>query len=118
MNAPDASLPGHDLVKQGINDLAGGRVTDCALLVQIAGPRLRSLGIAVPPWRSSRPCEHQLYERLEERLGPGAHSYYNGLLRRINSFAHALEREHGRQGQAWKSTATDYLVEAPQRQAP
>jgi hypothetical protein len=33
---------------------------------------------------------------LEERLGNGAHSYYNSLIRRIVSFAHALEREKSR----------------------
>jgi hypothetical protein len=39
------------------------------------------------------PREHLLYSRLEERLGAGAHSHYNSLLRRMDSYAHALERE-------------------------
>ena len=43
-----------------------------------------------------RPYEHQLYARLAERLGTAAHSHYNGLIRRIVSYAHALEQEQGR----------------------
>jgi hypothetical protein len=37
--------------------------------------------------------EQKLYERLEQRLGTAAHSYYYSLIRRIVSYAHALERE-------------------------
>jgi hypothetical protein len=33
---------------------------------------------------------------LEQRLGAAAHSYYNSLIRRIVSFARALEREQSR----------------------
>jgi hypothetical protein len=65
-------------------------------LVLIAGPRLRNLGIRIPERDHPRPFEHQLYELLEERLGSGAHSYYNSLIRRIVSFARALEREQSR----------------------
>ena len=50
--------------------------------------------VAVPERRSDRPFEHQLYERIEERMGPAAHSYYNGLIRRMTSYARILEREH------------------------
>jgi hypothetical protein len=89
----DALLPGEDLVEQGLADLAEGRLTDCSLLVLIAGPRLRELGIVVPDRRLDRPYEHELYDRLEQRLGTAAHSYYNSLIRRIVSYAHALERE-------------------------
>jgi len=92
----DDILPGHDLVKQGTLDLSENRVTDLSLLMLIAGPRLRRLGIQVPDRPSSRPFEHQLYERLEHRLGPAAHSYYNSLIRRIVSYSRALERERSR----------------------
>jgi hypothetical protein len=54
---------------------------------------LRRLGIAVPEWPTQRPFEHQLYERIENRMGPAAHSSYNGLIRRIASYARILERE-------------------------
>src|SRR5258708_14754236 len=87
------SLPGQELVEQGLADLAQDRVTDLSLLVLIAAPRLRRLGIRTPDSRFPRPVEHELYSRLENRLGTGAHSHYNSLIRRIVSFARALERE-------------------------
>lgn len=89
----DARLPGQDLVAQGLADLAEGRLTDYSLLVLIGAPRLRSLGIAVPERRFAQPVEHELYERLEQRLGNGAYSYYNSLIRRLVSYESALERE-------------------------
>jgi len=88
-----ARLPGEDLVQQGLADLAHDRITDCSLLILIAAPRLRRLGIEIPDRPVPKPYEHQLYARLEERLGAGAHSHYNSLIRRIVSYAHALERE-------------------------
>ena len=89
----EPSLPGQELVKQGLADLSQDRVSDASLLVLIAAPRLQRLGIQVPDRPFPPHCEHRLYARLDERLGPGAHSYYNSLIRRIVSFAHALERE-------------------------
>ncbi|HKQ39864.1 MAG TPA: hypothetical protein VJ063_17425 [Verrucomicrobiae bacterium] len=87
-------LPGEELVAQGLADLARGQISDAALLVLIAGPRLRRLGIAVPERSSEKPFEHLLYERIEGRMGPAAHSYYNGLIRRMTSYARILEPEH------------------------
>jgi len=92
-NIPEPSLPGEELVNAGLADLAAGHETDDALILQIAGPRLRSLGIAIPCPAGPRPFEHLLYERLEARLGSAAHSHYNSLIRRIVSFARALEQE-------------------------
>ena len=89
-------LPGQELIEQGLADLSQDRVTDSSLLVLITAPRLRRLGIQVPDRPFPRPCEHQLYTRLEKRLGASAHSYYNSLIRRIVSFARALEREQSR----------------------
>jgi hypothetical protein len=96
MKLDEASLPGQELVEQGLADLAQDRITDCALLLLIAAPRLRRLGIEVPDRHFSGPCEHLLYARLDDRLGTAAHSYYNSLLRRIVSYARALERERSR----------------------
>ena len=98
MNAQSGEglLPGEDLVTQGLTDLAKGVLSEGALLVLVAGPRLRSLGIQVPEWKISEPYEHALYSLIEEQLGAGAHSYYNSLIRRIVSYAHALEREQSR----------------------
>jgi hypothetical protein len=89
----DGGLPGAELVRQGLADLAEGRASDYALLLQIAAPRLRALGIEIQPRSGVGPVEHALYGQLEVRLGPGAYSYYNSLIRRIVSFARALEQE-------------------------
>src|SRR5271157_678660 len=93
MNPASGRLPGQDLVDEGLADLAQARLTDCALLVLIAAPRLERLGIRVPRRPFPRPYEHCLYGRLDERLGAAAHSYYNSLIRRVVSYARARERE-------------------------
>ena len=86
-------LPGAELVQQGLADLDQNLMTDFSLLLLIASPRLTALGLKIPELDFPRPYEHQLYTRLEERLGTDAHSHYNSLIRRIVSFARALERE-------------------------
>jgi|ERR1043166_5616985 hypothetical protein len=89
----EALLPGEEFVNEGLADLLQARETDYSLLVLIAAPRLRALGLDIPERRSGTPFEPQLYARLYKRLGDGAHSYYNSLIRRVVSYAHALERE-------------------------
>jgi hypothetical protein len=93
MTHPTPILPGQDLVEQGLQDLQENRVTEAALLLMIASPRLRSLGIEIPERQVQKPYEHRLYELLEERLGTSAHSQYNSLIRRIVSYVRSLERE-------------------------
>lgn len=80
------------MVEQGLADLEAGRVTDYSLLLQTAGPSLRRLGLSIPEPNSVRPIHHLLYERLEDRLGDDAYSYYNSLIRRIVSYTRALEQ--------------------------
>jgi hypothetical protein len=82
-------LPGHELVSAGIEDLAAGRETQAALLVAMAAPRLRALGLEVPACASERPS-HRLYELISEGEG-SPHSRYNALIARIVSFARAAE---------------------------
>jgi hypothetical protein len=82
-------LPGGDLVARGLRDLEQGRLTDEALLVSIAAPRLRDAGLAVPAPLPD--AEHRLYERLARTDPDSAHSRYNALLRRLTSFESALE---------------------------
>jgi len=88
-------LPGADFVTQGLEDLAAGKITEHSLLVLVGEPRLQRLGIKYPSIRPavSVPVEHALYDFLSGIYGNGAHSRYNSILRRMNSFAHALERE-------------------------
>lgn len=81
------ALPGGELVRQGVSDLAGGRETGEALLVSIGSSRLRGLGIEL-----SDPIadpEHKLYLLLAGEKGDAAHSAYNALLRRLISFERA-----------------------------
>jgi hypothetical protein len=89
-----SGLPGAELVVKGLRDLGEEHYSVEAMLVLVAGPRLRRLGLAVPPCASvPRPYEHQLYALLEQTRGRDAYSRYNALIRRIVSFARALERE-------------------------
>lgn len=82
-------LPGSELVRDGVADLAAGRVSEAAMLVAMAAPRLRALGIDVPP-TAERVPSHRLYDLISD-AGPGAHSRYNALVARMVSFARAAE---------------------------
>jgi len=82
--------PGGDLVAKGLKDVSAHRMSDEALLVLIAQPRLEDLGFKIEdPFRLDRPYEHALYEALEDREMRGAHLAYNALIGRIVSFANA-----------------------------
>jgi hypothetical protein len=95
---PWAGLPGADLIEQGLADLCAQRTTEHALLVLVGKPRLRALEIEFPDYRPvlNGPVEHALYEFLEQKYDREAYSRYNSLLRRMASFAHALEREQSK----------------------
>ena len=83
-----AGLPGSELVIEGLGDLAAGRSTIASTLVEIGAPKLRSLGIAIPPTADSP--EHRLYAMLSEQSSDTAHGRYNALVRRLVSFERAL----------------------------
>jgi hypothetical protein len=83
----NSELPGEDLVRCGVADLAAGAESPEALLVSIGAPRLRRLGIDVPEPLPSP--EHRLYELLRAEHGDAAHSRYNALVRRLVSFERA-----------------------------
>jgi hypothetical protein len=87
-------IPGAELVRQGLEDLAAHHVTETALLVLVAEPRLRALNVVFPDWRPrlSSPVTHELYNLIEEQREIDPYTRYNSLLRRMNSFAHALEQ--------------------------
>ncbi len=93
IDAP-SEFPGHDLVSAGLADLAKGLETTPALLVAMAAPRLRMLGIDVPISGEKQPS-HRLYELLSQ-TEHGAHSRYNALVGRIVSFARAAEHAAAR----------------------
>jgi hypothetical protein len=102
MSTAAPRLPGEELLHAGLDDLRAGRESEAALVVQIAAPRLRALGYAVPE-RSCVPRgsdlespEHRLYALLAHQCGAGAHSHYNALLARIASFARAAAHASAR----------------------
>jgi len=84
------SLPGGDLIRRGLEDLASGRESEAALLVLIGAPRLRRLGLYVPEAAPNLP-EHRLYGFLACSNPDSAHSRYNALVRRLVRFERALE---------------------------
>jgi hypothetical protein len=84
------ALPGGDLVRTGIEDLARGVESIPALLVAIGADRLRHAGLRVPEPSIPSP-ERRLYERLASDGADGAHSRYNALVRRLVSCERALE---------------------------
>jgi len=83
------ALPGGDLVGSGLADLSRGVASIEALLVSIGAPRLRRIGIEVPP--EIPDPEDRLYERLAESDSDSAHSRYNALIRQLVSFERAAE---------------------------
>ena len=80
-------LPGEELVQEGIRSLSLREETVESLLVSISSIRLRSLGLPVP---DPLPDPHtKLYALLSRSHGDGAHSRYNSLVRRIDSYCSA-----------------------------
>lgn len=93
-----ADLPGADLVSNGLDDLAIGRLSIEAALVSMATSRLRELGVEIPG-APVRDASDRLYELVEKRVGEaGAHSRYNALCRRLSSFLRALALANAQAG--------------------
>ncbi|MBI3268623.1 MAG: hypothetical protein HYZ53_06345 [Planctomycetes bacterium] len=102
--------PGEELIRRGLADLARGVESHESLLVAIGAPRLRRLGIPVPP-ASGLPDEPELrlYRRLAGERPRCAHSAYNALVRRLVSFERALEGERARE--RWRGRTEARLQE-------
>ncbi|HXN41503.1 MAG TPA: hypothetical protein VN918_06925 [Myxococcaceae bacterium] len=103
-----SQLPGADLLEGGLKDLAAGTQSTSAFLVAIGAPRLRRLGVTLPPPEQmpSRP-EHGLYRLLAQQLSRGAHSRYNALIRRLVSFERALEFQRCRERRRLTNPSND-----------
>jgi len=84
---PLAGVPEADLVREGLADLAAGTVSPQALLVSIAAPKLRQLGIDVP--RPIADPDLKLYRVLAAVDADGAHSRYKALMGKLVSFERA-----------------------------
>jgi hypothetical protein len=80
------SLPGGELIRTGLEDLAAGIESVPSLLVSVGAPRLRRSGVELVGEPYSDP-EHRLYARLADEGPDSAHSRYNALIRRLASFA-------------------------------
>lgn len=90
-------LPGGSLVQAGLLDLDQNQITQSALLVLIAAPRLNRIGFNIKvPVELPSPLNHHLYELVEASRGAGAYSYYLALLRILASFCGALEQDQSR----------------------
>jgi hypothetical protein len=85
----EGELPGSELIETGLADLTAGLVTIESLLVSIAAPGLRDVGLAID--HPIADAELRLYALLSDRDGAGAHSHYNALLRRVTSFRRAAQ---------------------------
>ena len=84
-------LPGEELVRQGLEDLGSGRVTEEACLVSMASPRLLYCGLLTADTSLVADAEITLY-RLLGQHAEDPYSSYNSLVRRLVSFEHALDR--------------------------
>jgi len=84
------ALPAEDLIESGAQDLREGLDTLAALVVAIGAPRLRRLGVELPPNLPDFP-EHRLYALLAKDEPDSAHSRYNALIRRLVSYERAAE---------------------------
>lgn len=85
----DDALPGAELIRDGLRDLANGVESIESLLVLIGAPRLRRLGFDVPDTPDYP--EDRLYALLATEDSDSAHSRYNALIRRLVSFERAAE---------------------------
>jgi len=90
-------FPGGFLVHKGLDDLARGKKSEEALLVMIAAPKFRTLGLDVPVLPDvPLPYEHALFSMLEERVPERAHQVYNDLISLVVSFANAYSHSKSR----------------------
>jgi hypothetical protein len=83
------ALPGAELIRDGLRDLAAGVESVPALLVLVGAPRLRRLGFDVADTPGYP--EDRLYEVLAASDSDSAHSRYNALIRTLVSFERASE---------------------------
>ena len=92
MSPVAASLPGAEILREGLEDLSARKCTINALLVCIGEPRLRRLGIEVPPHDIQEP-ERALYAALGIVFPDDTHGRYCSSIRRLVSLERALEQQ-------------------------
>ncbi|HEY3783028.1 MAG TPA: hypothetical protein VGL56_18265 [Fimbriimonadaceae bacterium] len=88
-----SKYPGGDLVAKGLIDLKKGTASEEALLVCIASNNVKALGFDVPALKTEEPSyEIALYTEIENREPDGAHSAYNALVDRVDSFIRCYKK--------------------------
>jgi hypothetical protein len=93
-------LPGEELIRPGLDDLAAGRETAESLLIEIAQSRLREAGLPVPLIPPALPeAELRLYALLGRKHDLEAHYQFNALTQRLDKFCRFLESA-GRTGRS------------------
>lgn len=91
-------LPGADSVLAGLRDVASGRPTAEAALVQAASNRFARHDILIPGEPEGMDAELVLYRRLGERMRSDDDVYgrYSALLEELVSFLSALDQRGAR----------------------
>ena len=89
-------MPGQEFLDEGLPDLLRGELSVAALLLLIAGYRLRRVGIPIPERPDVPDPEGALYARLAADGHMNPHGRYLSLIRRLESLEHAAEFRHGR----------------------
>jgi hypothetical protein len=94
-----SGLPGEELIRPGLQDLAEGRETAESLLIEMAQTRLREAGLPVPMIpRASQEAELRLYALLGRKHGLEAHYQYGALTQRLDKFCRFLEASSRQRG--------------------
>lgn len=91
----DHGLPGGEVLRAGLIDVAAGRKTVAACLVWIAAPRLMRHALLPDTANVPEEPERQLYGLLKAE-GGDAYGRYNSYLRLLTSFERALDRRRHR----------------------
>ena len=93
MKRVDDTLPGAELINEGLQDLSQQKFSVPALLVCIGKSRLEHAGLAIPNI-ATMPTEPELvlYGLLIQSGQLDPYSYYNSLIRQLISFEQALEQ--------------------------
>lgn len=89
-------MPGQEFLDEGLPDLLRGELSVPALLLLIAGYRLRRVGVPVPERTDVPDPEGALYARLAADGQRNPHGRYLSLIRRLESLEHAAELRHAR----------------------
>ena len=81
----EEGIPGSEFLNKGLSDLKASVLSEESLLVLIGRDSFQRAGYDVPELIIDAFPEHKLYNLLGQRLGNGAHSAYNALIRRLVS---------------------------------